>query len=107
MSFALTAKPGSIRLESNHILFATLKDTAGREVASSMDLDKHIENVNGSLAWDSGAFSRSANVVDLDLSGFPEQVLLVALLEKEDGSSAQSHLNLNERIANMNGHLEF
>ncbi|KDN43347.1 hypothetical protein RSAG8_06131, partial [Rhizoctonia solani AG-8 WAC10335] len=107
MSFAKTAQPGSIRLESNHILHANLKNHEGNFIGSSMDLDKHIGNVSGSLAFDSGNFSGSATTVRLDLSGFPNRVLLVATLRKENGSTVASSLDLNERIANRDGHLEY
>ncbi|CAE6462675.1 unnamed protein product [Rhizoctonia solani] len=107
MSFANTAQPGSIRLESNHILHANLKDHEGKFIGSSMDLDRHIGNVNGNLAFDSGDFSRTATNVRLDLSGFPNRVLLVASLRKENGSTGVSSLDLNQRITNRDGHLEY
>ncbi|CAE6498844.1 unnamed protein product [Rhizoctonia solani] len=107
MSFADSAEAGSIRLESDHILFAKCKDMSGNWVSSSMDLDRHIGNVNGNLTWDSGAYSVSSKDIHLDVSGFPGRVVLSAKLKKEDGSYKDSSINLNDRIMNKNGHLEY
>ncbi|EUC58415.1 cyanovirin-N family protein [Rhizoctonia solani AG-3 Rhs1AP] len=107
MSFAYTAQPDSIRLESVHILHANLKDHEGKFIGSSMDLDRHIGNVNGNLAFDSGDFSRTATNVRLDLSESPNRVLLFATLKNENGSTAESSIDLNQRITNRDGHLEY
>ncbi|PNP50360.1 hypothetical protein THARTR1_08964 [Trichoderma harzianum] len=100
MSFSASAQ--NIWLEDDHILVASVADEEGNWHESRIDLDNFIGNEDGWFMWDGVNFSASANGVRL------EGTLLTAELPMRDGGYRERQgIQLDDRIANINGRLEF
>ncbi|KAL7908236.1 Cyanovirin-N [Trichoderma velutinum] len=100
MSFSASAN--NIWLEDGHILVATVADEAGNWIDSRIDLNDFIGNEDGWFMWDGVNFAESANGIRL------EGTLLTAELPKRDGGYRERQgIQLDDRIANINGRLEF
>jgi hypothetical protein len=69
-------------------------------VASEINLDSCLGNIDGSFQWDEAGFSLSARRVTL------KGTILSALLRTQDGRWVHSEIDLSERIANVGGQLE-
>ncbi len=70
---------------------------------TSIDLNKYIGNIDGTLEWGDHLFSQTCNEV-----GLAGKNRLRAECEKADQqSSLGSYINLDEHIANIDGTLEF
>ncbi|CAE6503486.1 unnamed protein product [Rhizoctonia solani] len=103
MSFVSSAKIGSIRLKDGHILAATLKRENQQWNDASFDLNSCLGNTEGRLVWGGQSFSHSAVGVEFEVSETGPRVSLGAILKKADGSDQGSMVNLNDRLANING----
>ncbi|KAF3395799.1 Cyanovirin-N [Penicillium rolfsii] len=108
MSFHESAS--SIELEDGHILKATLRNEAGDEVESELDLNQIIGNDNGRFDWGGENFEHSAENIELTREerdeGEPIPVLR-AYLGTLDGENVPADINLAERITNDDGYLKF
>ncbi|KAL6821673.1 Cyanovirin-N [Trichoderma sp. SZMC 28015] len=100
MSFSASAQ--NFWLEGGHILVATVADEEGNWNDSRIDLNDFIGNEDGWFMWDGVNFAESANDIRLD------GTLLTAELPMRDGGYRERQgIELNDRIANINGRLEF
>lgn len=99
MSFSLSSqnilvKGGKLQAQS--------KRMDGTWNASTINLDLHIGNNNGNLEWDGENFSHSCQNIQLK-----DGHVLKADAKAKDGSWHSSTLDLNSRIGNNNGNLEY
>ncbi|KAK4063848.1 CVNH domain-containing protein [Trichoderma simmonsii] len=100
MSFSASAQ--NFWLEDGHILVATVADEEGNWNDSRIDLNDFIGNEDGWFMWDGVNFSESGN--DIRLEG----TLLTAELPMRDGGYRERQgIQLDDRIANINGRLVF
>ncbi len=72
-----------------------------RSQPTSLNLDKKIGNLDGTLSWGDRNFSQSCSHITLD------GATLTAVCKRRDGSPNQTSLNLDEGIDNTNGVLRF
>ncbi|MBW4615361.1 MAG: CVNH domain-containing protein [Desmonostoc vinosum HA7617-LM4] len=86
------------------ILTADCEKANGRTYsATSIDLNPHIANIDGTLSWDGEQFALTCDNIGLAATN-----RLRAECEKADGQTyIGSYLNLDEHIANSNGTLKY
>ncbi|KAB5587825.1 hypothetical protein CTheo_8733 [Ceratobasidium theobromae] len=101
MSFSRTSR--HLSLEGGHTLKAECQKADGSWGSwSTLDLNNHIGNIDGHFEWGKQDFSKSTRSIGLHgaiLTGDPQ---------RKDGSyPGERSINLDERIANMDGHLRF
>ncbi|KAF3074536.1 hypothetical protein CFAM422_003407 [Trichoderma lentiforme] len=100
MSFSASAQ--NFWLEDGHILVATVADEEGNWNDSRLELNDFIGNEDGWFVWDAVNYADSAR--DIRLEG----TLLTADLPKRDGGYRERQgIQLDDRIANINGRLVF
>ncbi|RLL96311.1 hypothetical protein CFD26_104920 [Aspergillus turcosus] len=95
---------------SNHgVLECRAQREDGTWETTLFNLNKYIGNDNGRLAWDGRLFATEAQNVRLQVEdGHPgRHAILRASLETEDGMMTESELDLNQRIQNHGGQLEY
>ena len=86
---------------SGSVLTANCRDIEGSYHVSTLDLNNWIANIDGSLRWaHNGRFYDSSKDTSL-IDG----ATLKADCRKIDGSYVNSTLNLDDKIANLNGKL--
>ena len=96
----------SIDLQRGSVLKATCKSISGRPSQSGIQLNDYIANINGNLRWRrNGNFILSSRRCDLDfVAGV---TVLHCDTQRWNGSWTSSWLTLDERIANINGRLQY
>jgi len=103
MSFSKTSK--DITLDNN-MLKASCKRFQGDEsVSSAFDLDSCIGNQGGVIWWGSGDFHWTAR--NISLRWFRDRPYLDCELQDWGGDWCPATLNLDERIQNNDGVLEY
>ncbi|TFB01703.1 hypothetical protein CCMA1212_006413 [Trichoderma ghanense] len=98
MAFYSTSKNVSI---NGNLLTAQCRDYDHKWVSSSIDLDEHVGNSDGSFSLYEKNFSHNADQIQL------QGATLTAKLRQRDGKLVTASLNLNLCIANVNGRLRF
>lgn len=101
-----TATSSNITIEGS-VLKAVSKTTAQQDVQTSIDLNDYIANIDGTLTWTKGGDFKatSRNIKVESASGV---TTLRAEAQKKDGSSwVNASLNLDEKITNNEGTLEY
>ncbi|KAL7931857.1 Cyanovirin-N [Trichoderma chlorosporum] len=99
MSFQASAR--EIWLEDGCILVAVIGDGQGNWDESRINLNDLIGNEDGWFSWDGVNFANSARNIRL------EGTLLTADLPKRDGGYRERQgIQLNDRIANIDGRLQ-
>ncbi|ETW87826.1 hypothetical protein HETIRDRAFT_245866, partial [Heterobasidion irregulare TC 32-1] len=98
MAFSLTSR--TIILEGS-ILKAHCRNLQGFWVPSTIDLDRHLGNIDGSFNMSGTNFSRSAESVRL------VGTIITASLIRQDSKRLQATLDLNVCIQNIDGQLRF
>jgi hypothetical protein len=82
-------------------LIADCIDFNGHACRSELDLNKSVANIDGKLEWcKDGDFAYTAKDIKVGDNG-----VLTATCKRVDGSDVVSRLDLDERIANINGDL--
>ena len=98
MAFSRSSKDISI---SRSVLTANCRDSDGSYNVSTLDLNNWIANIDGSLRWaEDGKFYDSSKNTSLT-----DDVTLEADCRNVHGSYVSSTLNLDEKIANVDGKL--
>ncbi|KAK0704316.1 Cyanovirin-N [Lasiosphaeris hirsuta] len=105
MSFHISAQ--NIRVDDGHILRATLKNAAGEDVESELDLNRYLGNNDGHFEWEAADFSGSAQNVNFSVEGGDSVPILRAQLRDAAGEWHDRDINLAERIGNNDGAFEF
>ena len=86
---------------SKSVLTANCRDSNGSYNVSTLDLNNWIANIDGSLRWaENGKFYDSSSGTSLT-----DGVTLKAKCRNIDGWYVNSTLNLDEKIANVDGKL--
>lgn len=86
----------NVRLEDS-ILKADCRKTNDTYIASTLNLDNIIGNLEGKLSWGSQAFSKTSRNIKLEGSK------ISAEMQKTGGAWVSSTLDLNTNIANKDG----
>ena len=98
MAFSRSSKDISI---SHSVLTANCRDSDGSYNVSTLDLNDWITNIDGTLRWaEDGKFYDTSKGTSLT-----DGVTLKAKCKNVDGSYVSSTLNLDEKIANVDGKL--
>ncbi|KAH7162085.1 Cyanovirin-N [Dactylonectria estremocensis] len=101
MAFSQSSR--NIRIEDSLLYADCLKEDNRTWVPAEINLDSVIGNINGSFQWGKQAFSQSARDIHLE-----ENSTLAASLANEVGTYGPDQtVNLDDHIANINGHLEY
>ncbi|AFY32648.1 CVNH domain-containing protein [Calothrix sp. PCC 7507] len=90
-----------IRIDGS-TLTAACQRANGSTRFTSMDLNQHIGNIDGTLEWGDSRFSLTCDEV-----GLAGRNRLRAECRRRDQSSLGSYINLDEHIANIDGTLKF
>ncbi|KAF8253382.1 Cyanovirin-N [Wilcoxina mikolae CBS 423.85] len=93
-----------IELKNNHKLKCKLKNSNGKVVEASIDLNDYIGNSDGWFKWDSANFSKSARNVCLREGGTK---LEADLPMANGGYRERQGIMLSDRIENCDGKLVF
>ena len=101
MSFSSSAR--NIALGGNNLYAECRKKDGHTYEHTHFDLNKHITNNDGHLQWinDGGNFASSSRNVCL------HGAVLHAECKNKQGNFVASTLNLDEKISNKDGHLEY
>jgi hypothetical protein len=95
-----------IDLRRGSFLDAVCQSVSGRPSRTGIDLNEYITNDNGNLRWQrNGNFILSSR--NCEVSRFRGDTILRCDTQRRNGSWASSSLNLDERIANINGTLRY
>lgn len=89
---------GSISVDSRGVLHAVCKRRDGSLNSTSLGLDQHVGNINGTLTPNSSHFTETC----IDVGG---NITLSARCRTRNGSFESSTLNLNNFVDNTNGFL--
>ena len=96
----------NIDLRSKSALDATCRTMRGSHARTGIQLNNYIANIDGDLRWKrNGNYSASSRNCDLDRSH--GTTILRCDTRRIDGSWTSSSLNLDSRIANINGRLQY
>ncbi|KAF9570364.1 hypothetical protein EC968_001865 [Mortierella alpina] len=101
-NFTETSK--NIRITGGHLLQATCQTKDGGYKDSTLDLNDFIGNEDGNFQWDGVNFSQTAEDVQIQVA---TDSTLSAELKARDQHLVPSKLNLDERITNNNGVLQY
>jgi CVNH domain len=94
----------NITINDNGLLMADCRTENGEIAEVSYNLNDRVGNEDGRLLWGGGRFSETSHC---KLHYYTETTTLQCDTQKRDGSRASSSLNLDERIANINGSLRY
>ncbi|MFN6465675.1 MAG: CVNH domain-containing protein [Nostoc sp. DedVER02] len=98
--FSQTCKNISV---NGSTLTATCEKADGRTPSTtSIDLNPHIANLDGTLDWDGDKFALTCD--NIGLAGASR---LRAECETADGDTLGTYIDLNEHITNIDGTLKF
>ncbi|KAF7114468.1 hypothetical protein CNMCM5793_008772 [Aspergillus hiratsukae] len=99
----------AITVSKHGVLECRAQREDGTWETTLFNLNKYIGNDNGRLAWDGRLFATEAQNVRFHVEdGDPNRhAILRASLETEDGMMNESELDLNQRIQNHGGTLEY
>jgi hypothetical protein len=92
-----------IRID-NGVLMADCRAVNGEIAEVSYNLNSRVSNEDGTLRWEGGRFSETSQC---KLDHYPDTTILQCDTRKRDGSWTSDYLNLDERIANINGSLRY
>lgn len=88
-------------------LSASCETISGRYTKTSIDLDRYIGNIDGTLEWGDALFSLTCHDLDLAQSLRGGTYVLAGNCETRDQENSATEINLDEHIANIDGELEF
>ena len=95
-----------IDLRRGSVLEAVCRSVSGRPSRDRINLNDYIANIDGDLRWQrNGNFSASSRNCDLDR--YRGNTILRCDTQRRNGTWTSSSVNLDDRIANINGTLRY